>query len=219
MPTRPSGLLFGSELKALRAHPLFDERLDRDALASYFRYAYMPAPREHLSRRFARCRRAHCSSVAPDGRARIVQLLDRRRGRARRPRRAIDAVRRRSARPARSAAARRGRAAAWIADVPLGAFLSGGIDSSMVVALMQAQSDAAGAHVHDRLRRGGLQRGRITPRRWRAPRHRPHRALRDAATRRAPSSRGCRASTTSRSPTRRRSRRSSCRRWRVATSP
>ena len=37
--------LFGSELKALRAHPAFNASIDRDALASYLRYAYVPAPR------------------------------------------------------------------------------------------------------------------------------------------------------------------------------
>jgi asparagine synthase (glutamine-hydrolysing) len=38
-------LLFGSELSALRAHPSFDEELDREALAAFLRFNYLPAPR------------------------------------------------------------------------------------------------------------------------------------------------------------------------------
>jgi asparagine synthase (glutamine-hydrolysing) len=131
-------LLFGSELKALRAHPSFDDRLDRDAVASYFRYAYVPDPasiyraaRKTPPGSYLVCREGRivrtvpywraidaardglASRTAPDD-AEALDLLD---GLLR------DAVLRRME-----------------ADVPLGAFLSGGIDSSMVVALMQAQS-------------------------------------------------------------------------------
>jgi len=38
-------VLFGSELKALRAHPAFDPNVDRDALALFLRYKYVPTPR------------------------------------------------------------------------------------------------------------------------------------------------------------------------------
>jgi asparagine synthase (glutamine-hydrolysing) len=36
--------LFGSELKALRAHPAFDPAVDRDALGLFVQYSWMPAP-------------------------------------------------------------------------------------------------------------------------------------------------------------------------------
>ena len=38
-------LLFGSELKALRAHPSFAAPVDRDALTAFLRFCYVPAPR------------------------------------------------------------------------------------------------------------------------------------------------------------------------------
>ncbi len=37
-------LLFGSELKALQAHPYFENTIDRNAIASYLRHNYVPAP-------------------------------------------------------------------------------------------------------------------------------------------------------------------------------
>ena len=39
-----SVFLFGSELKALKAHPAFRAEIDRGALALYLRYNYIPAP-------------------------------------------------------------------------------------------------------------------------------------------------------------------------------
>ena len=41
---RRGTLLFASELKAIRAHPAFTPRIDRDALAAYIRHNYIPAP-------------------------------------------------------------------------------------------------------------------------------------------------------------------------------
>ena len=135
-------LIFGSELKALRAFPEFNASVDRQALTLFLRYNYVPAPRtihEGVSKleaahfvRFAarqhsvvelerRCfwnaaevqaeASADALSVSPGEMTDQLDVLLR------------DAVQLR-----------------MIADVPLGAFLSGGIDSSLVVALMQAHS-------------------------------------------------------------------------------
>jgi len=130
--------VFGSELKALRAHPDFQADIDRQALTLYFRHNYIPAPFSihtgakklpagHILTLAPGCqpalsaywlaeevyaKGAAAPFVGTEGEAldRLEVLLK-------------DAVGLR-----------------MLADVPLGAFLSGGIDSSLVVALMQAQS-------------------------------------------------------------------------------
>ncbi|WP_326524823.1 asparagine synthase (glutamine-hydrolyzing) [Sphingomonas sp.] len=130
---------FTSELKALDAHPDWSAEIDRDSVSSFLRFAYVPGPRS-IYRGIAKLPPAHFVVVADDGRAvgEPEAYWD------------LDAV-------ARDGVARRGgsdtemieqldallRDAVKLrmaADVPLGAFLSGGFDSSIVVALMQAQS-------------------------------------------------------------------------------
>jgi len=132
--------LFGSELKAMRAHPSFREEIDRNALALYLRYNCVPAPYCIYKRVFKLPPATFLTltsgnprsseqfpywslqSVAEDGPANPfsgtmedaadqLELLLR------------DSVKLR-----------------MVADVPLGVFLSGGVDSSTVTALMQAQS-------------------------------------------------------------------------------
>ena len=144
--------VFGSELKALRAYPGFDNAVCREALAQYMRFMYVPAPRsiyqgvfklepgclltirgkppaaapaqplrpgadyETLSVRrwwsLAEVVQAGAQSQITDE-AEALQALE---GRL------SEAVKLQS-----------------LADVPLGAFLSGGVDSSAIVALMQQQ--------------------------------------------------------------------------------
>ena len=196
---------------AARATPASRPTIDRDALAPILRHSYVPAPRSHL-RGIHKLPPAH----DPDGRgpaspepARVGVLVGAR-GRleagARRPVRRD----RRGGRRARSTrCCATPSALRMIADVPLGAFLSGGIDSSTVVALMQAQSAPAGADLHIGFTRAGLRRGGAR-RAVAAHLGTDHTELyvepRRGARRR---SRGCRRCTTSRSPTRRRSRPSS----------
>lgn len=137
--------VFGSELKAFKEHPSFENPIDRNALALYFRHNYIPAPYSvyqdiwklepgtilTVSLEVFRKELKVISVPQPYWSAQRVweqgalepwtgpeegavneleHLL-------------LDAVRLR-----------------MVADVPLGAFLSGGVDSSTVVALMQAQS-------------------------------------------------------------------------------
>ncbi len=136
-------LLFGSELAALRAHPAMQAQVDPDALALLLRLDYIPAPHcilrgvrklpaGHLLRVDAAAVQAgnlpeprawwdghssHRAAIARGFEGSDVEAMD-----------ALDAL-------LRDATALR-----MEADVPLGAFLSGGTDSSLVMALMQAQS-------------------------------------------------------------------------------
>lgn len=128
---------FGSELKALRAIPGFSATPDRDALALFLRHGYIPAPYSAYQG----------IAKLPPG-----HLLDVREGCPGTPRAywsAREAAQKGLQEPfqgsrteAREALHQLLRDAVRLrleADVPLGAFLSGGIDSSLVVALMQEQ--------------------------------------------------------------------------------
>jgi len=132
--------LFGSELKALRAHPAFAADIDRDALALYFRYACVPAPHS-IYRGIAKLPPATMLRIDPTRPGAAVPeaywspvdvaLEAASQTRALVGGEAADAV---ESALAASVGLR------MVADVPVGAFLSGGTDSALVVALMQAQS-------------------------------------------------------------------------------
>jgi asparagine synthase (glutamine-hydrolysing) len=131
-------IIFGSELKALRADPNWTPALDRDALASYLRFGYVPGPGS-IYRGVAKLPPGTILTVGAAGPPQLRpywSLADAARaGQSERLALNEDEAADRLDALLRDAVGRR-----MVADVPLGAFLSGGIDSSTVVALMQAQS-------------------------------------------------------------------------------
>lgn len=131
--------IFGSELKALKLHPAFENKIDRGALSLFLRYSYIPAPYsiykgiskllpgtllvidlENFKTKeivyWSSTKKALELALNPstDTTEQAIENLDR--------------------------LLRQAVSGQMISDVPLGAFLSGGIDSTTVVALMQAQS-------------------------------------------------------------------------------
>ncbi len=134
-----AAFLFGSELKALGRHPAFGREIDRQALALFTRFNYVPAPLSIYAgiaklppgtfltlrpgdRKPAITPYWSAAEVAAAGTAAPLDIG---------PEEATDELSRLLSKTVSQQ---------MISDVPLGAFLSGGIDSSTVVALMQAQS-------------------------------------------------------------------------------
>lgn len=131
--------LFGSELKALRAHPAFEHTIDRGALSLQLHHSYIPAPYsiyEGICKLQPGClliisMREREPKILPYWSAPQIAEAGVARPFHGNAEQAVnrlelllsDAVRKQ-----------------MMADVPLGAFLSGGVDSSTVAALMQAQS-------------------------------------------------------------------------------
>lgn len=138
-------ILFASELKSLRMHPAFNANVDREQLAIYLQRGYVPAPNSiyggvhklppgcivHFGRNSASGAiqtPAHywsLGAVAARGLQRPFDGTDQE---------ALDGL---------EYVLARAVSLQCVADVPLGAFLSGGVDSSTIVAIMQSQSSRA----------------------------------------------------------------------------
>ncbi len=132
--------LFASELKAFLEHPAFSAEIDRDALARYLQFSCVPAPysiyrgvHKLTPGTILRCRNGEFSIST------FWSVLACAEAAASRPFRGSEA----DAISELDTLLRDAVRMRMHADVPLGAFLSGGIDSSLIVALMQAQSKSA----------------------------------------------------------------------------
>jgi len=134
-------LFFSSELKAIRAHSGFTAVINRDVLALYMRLSYVPAPysiyegiekllpghyvsiplgREFSTGRFSKPKSYwSLQQVAISGVKKPFEGD---------PHDAVDAVEKQLENSVK---------AQMLSDVPLGAFLSGGVDSSLIVSMMQ----------------------------------------------------------------------------------
>lgn len=134
-------LVFGSELKSLRGHHDFGHAIDRRALGAYLRYGYVPAPwsiQSGIRKLPAGCM---LSLDGPDDADRSPTRYWSAREVARNARARPFTGDRTAAVAALEKVLAEAVGCRLVADVPLGAFLSGGIDSSLVVALMQRASD------------------------------------------------------------------------------
>jgi asparagine synthase (glutamine-hydrolysing) len=134
--------LFGSELKALRAHPAFEAQVDPDAVGCLVQYSYVPAPHA-IYRGVHKLPAGSLLRVRVERGAPALAPLERWWR--------LEDVAARGAREPFAGSPEEGVAALdallgdaverrMIADVPLGALLSGGLDSTAVVALMQARA-------------------------------------------------------------------------------
>lgn len=131
-------LVFASELKAFRVHPQWQGDIDRNALVLFLRHGYVPAPHSIYSG-IRKLLPGAFLSVRADGSSEENQYWSARDVAGRgvsSPFEGTDS----EARDILERLLSRAVGRQMVADVPLGAFLSGGVDSSTVVALMQAQS-------------------------------------------------------------------------------
>jgi asparagine synthase (glutamine-hydrolysing) len=128
-----SGIVFGSELKALLASNKVPQTIDWDAVDQYFAYTFIPAPRSIYSS-VRKLLPAHQLTIERDGaieERRYWRLIPHAPSRM-----AMGELEKRTEQALLMAVESH-----MVSDVPVGAFLSGGIDSSVVTAMMTRFSD------------------------------------------------------------------------------
>jgi asparagine synthase (glutamine-hydrolysing) len=123
--------IFGSELSALATHAALDRRIEPRAVDDFFAYGYVPEP-DTIFAGVKKLPAGHTMIVERDASGRRIAPL--RQHRYWQPPSAGAPMTEADAAPALRAHLSRATALRLVADVPLGAFLSGGVDSSAVVA-------------------------------------------------------------------------------------
>ena len=131
---RDGRVLFGSELRALMAHPDFQAEIDREAASAFLRYSYVPTPAT-IFRGVHKLPPGSILTVKAGEEPRLTPYWRLSEVIAQAPRLSLTADEAAAGLDDLLREAVRGR---MIADVPIGAFLSGGVDSSLIVAQMQA---------------------------------------------------------------------------------
>ena len=130
--------LFGSELKSFHKHPNFQKEINRDSISSFLRYSYVPAPNS-IYKNIFKLLPGHLLKVSLNLQEPVItEYWSATEIAQKNPKLsfpndedAIDSL---------EGILRSSVKQQMIADVPIGAFLSGGIDSSVITSLMQEQS-------------------------------------------------------------------------------
>jgi asparagine synthase (glutamine-hydrolysing) len=131
--------LFGSELKALRAHPAFDEAINREALADIVR-RHAVGGTKSIYRAFSKVPPGSMVTVSNHAREPEISVYWSLEEAAKQGKERRFAGHDTDAIEALETLLTDAIALQMVADVPVGAFLSGGVDSSLIVALMQRQA-------------------------------------------------------------------------------
>ena len=132
-------LLFGSELKVFCVHPSFQGEIDRGSLALFFRYNYIPAPYSIYKGIYKLLPGAFVELRSPEIEIEPTVYWSAKR-RAEKGQCNLFSGDDGEAEEELERLLLQAVSSQMVADVPLGAFLSGGVDSSTIVSLMQAQS-------------------------------------------------------------------------------
>jgi asparagine synthase (glutamine-hydrolysing) len=136
----PSLLLFGSELKALSANTQFDDTIDQGALSRFLQYGYVPSP-DSIYAKVKKLRPGSLLKISLERPGELYEeefwslesVIATRKVRQGSLEKAVDEL---------DLLLHEAVKSRMISDVPIGAFLSGGIDSSLVVAMMQREASS-----------------------------------------------------------------------------